>query len=249
MESHTEPALKQDPLGIFGRYLSVWVVLCGGVGVVIGEFVPSVPDALNKATIAQISVPVAVLIWLMVIPMVAQIDLLALKDVWSNKRPVFVTSSINYLVQPFAMYALARLFFNVVFSSVINDSTLEDEYVAGAVILGGSPCTAMVFVWSLLTHGDPAYTLVQVAVNDILIFVFYIPTLMLLLQITDISVPWDTAFLSVVLFMLVPGIIGASLRFWAKRRRDLQWLGRVLAKLQIVSMAALLGTLVLIFTF
>lgn len=249
-EEHGAPsAEKSDPLGWFGRYLTLWVALSGGLGVVVGHFAPSVPRALEKATVSQISLPVAVLIWIMVFPMIAQIDLKSIKAVRRNLIPVGVTSGINYLVQPFTMYALALLFFNVAFSSTINDSELEDEYIAGSVVLGGSPCTAMVFVWSLLCRGDAAYTLVQVAVNDILIFVFYIPTLMLLLQVTKIIVPWDTAFLAVVVFMLVPGAGGYALRTWALRYRSRAWLDRLIGRMQPITGIALILTVLLIFIF
>ena len=240
---------EADPLGCFGRYLSAWVVLTAVAGVLVGYYAPSVPEALDEATVAQISVPVAVLIWIMVFPMLVQIDAGSLRGVWSNLKPVAVTSSINYLVQPFAMYGLARLFFNVVFADVINDKELEDEYVAGSVILGGSPCTAMVFVWSLLVDGDGAYTLVQVAFNDLLIFVFYIPTLMLLLQVTNIRVPWDTAFLSLILFMLIPGLLAMATRYYGLKYHDEAWLQRLVARFKGATIVALLATLFLIFTF
>lgn len=242
-------AERRNPLGVFGRFLSIWVALSCAIGVIIGYFLPTVPKALEKATISHISIPVAFMIWIMVYPMIIQIDLNALRRVRINLKPVAITSMINYLVQPFTMYALSLLFFKVIFKSVINDSDLENEYLAGAVILGGSPCTAMVFVWSFLTRGDPAYTLVQVAVNDILIFVFYIPTLMLLLQVTNISVPWDTAFLSVVLFMFVPGLAAYATRAIALRYRNEQWLERLVEIFKPLTMIALLVTIVLIFIF
>lgn len=225
------------------------MVLCAGLGVLVGHYAPEVPDGLNRATIAQISLPVAILIWLMVFPMLVQIDLLSLRNVRRNLVPLAVTSGINYFIQPFTMYALALLFFKVIFRSVIGSRERQDQYVAGSVILGGSPCTAMVFVWSFLVQGDPAYTLVQVAVNDILIFVFYIPTLMLLLRVTNITVPWDTAFLSVALFMLVPGLVAAAARWYAARYRDSSWLDALVHRLKPVTVVALLATLFLIFTF
>lgn len=227
----------------------MWVVLCAGLGVLVGHFAPAVPEGLDKATVAHISIPVAFLIWIMVFPMLVQVDVSSLRNVRANLVPLVVTSSINYLVQPFTMYALALLFFKVVFAGVIDSRDRQDEYVAGSVILGGSPCTAMVFVWSFLVHGDATYTLVQVAFNDLLIFVFYIPTLMLLLQVTDIVVPWDTAFLSVALFMLVPGAFAAVARWYALRYRDEAWLARQIAGLKPITMVALLATLFLIFTF
>ena len=236
-------------MGCFGRYLSLWVVLSAGLGVIVGHYAPSVPEALDKATISHISVPVAVLIWLMVFPMILKIDLRALRNVRANKVPVAVTSGVNYLIQPFTMYALARLFFEVVFRSTIDDRELEDEYVGGAVILGGSPCTAMVFVWSCLVNGDAAYTLVQVAFNDLLIFVFYIPTMMLLLQATSIPLPWDTAFVAVALFMLVPGLLALAVRWYGLRYHSEAWIQRITEKSKPVTIVALLATLFLIFTF
>eukprot|EP00040_Diaphanoeca_grandis_P007553 m.41366 g.41366 ORF g.41366 m.41366 type:complete len:387 (-) comp18786_c0_seq1:194-1354(-) len=238
-----------NPLGIFGKYLFVWVALAAGVGVLIGYFAPEVPEALKKATIAQVSLPIAVCIWLMVLPMIIEIDLKSIVNVRKNMLPITVTSGINYLIQPFTMYALAVLFFSYAFKDVIGDSELENEYIAGAVVLGGSPCTAMVFVWSLLTNGDPAYTLVQVAFNDLLIFIFYIPTLMLLLQVTNIKVPWETAFFSVALFMLIPGVIGVVVRQCALKYRNQDWLDGLLKRFKPVTMGALVVTVVLIFTF
>lgn len=248
-EGGGEEEEEESPLGVFGKFLSLWVLLCMIVGVLIGHFAPAVPEALNKATVAQISIPIAVLIWLMVYPMLLKIDLKALLSVKKNLKPVLVTSGINYLIQPFTMYGLAMLFFKVAFVRVISDPDLQNEYVAGAVILGGSPCTAMVFVWSFLTQGDAAYTLVQVAVNDILIFVFYIPTLMLLLQVTEIPVPWDTALLSVAIFMVAPGALAIATRWYAMKRRNKQWLYSLVKKFKYVTIVALLGTIVLIFTF
>jgi ACR3 family arsenite transporter len=237
------------PLGVFGRYLTVWVVVAGVLGMLVGYYAPSVTDTLDQATVSQISVPVAILIWLMVYPMVVQVDLAAIRAVRSNLKPLMVTSSINYLVQPFTMYALARLFFDVAFKSTIDDDELRKEYLAGAIILGGSPCTAMVFVWSYLVHGDPAYTLVQVAVNDLLIFVFYIPTLMLLLEVTNIPMPWDTAFLAVALFLVVPGLMAVATQRYAALYRDQAWLDWVVEAFAPVTKVALLGTIFLIFIF
>jgi ACR3 family arsenite transporter len=210
-------------LDCFGRYLTLWVAAMMVLGVLVGYYIPEIPDALEEATVAQISIPIAGLIWIMVYPMALQINWEAIKDVRNNLKPVLITSSVNYLVQPFTMYGLAVLFFRVVFAAEMTDEQ-QDEYIAGSAILGGSPCTAMVFVWSYLTHGDPSYTLIQVIVNDLLIFVFYIPTLMLLLRVTKISIPWDTAFISVALFMVVPGLLAALTQWYAAKYKDQSWL-------------------------
>eukprot|EP00038_Savillea_parva_P008232 m.175528 g.175528 ORF g.175528 m.175528 type:complete len:443 (-) comp14015_c0_seq1:55-1383(-) len=238
-----------DTLGVFGRYLTVWVAVAGVAGAMVGQFANGASDALNKATIAQISIPIAMLIWLMVYPMIVKIEKGNILAVGRNIKPLLVTCGINYLVQPFTMYALARLFFEVVFVNVIDDRDLANDYLRGCIILGGSPCTAMVFVWSALTHGDPAYTLVQVSVNDLLIFVFYIPTMMLLLEVTDIPMPWGTAFLAVALFLIVPGLAAWGTQQFAARRRDKAWLECVVSRFEPVTKAALLGTIFLIFIF
>lgn len=247
----TPPAAAppDDPLGFFGRYLTLWVAIAGGLGVLVGYYAPEVPRALNEVTVAQVSLPIAVFIWLMVFPMLTQIDLLSLRRTRHNLRPLLITTCTNYLIQPFTMYALARFFFDIVFRDVIGNSALASEYLAGAVILGGSPCTAMVFVWSYLVHGDAAYTLVQVVVNDLLIFVLYVPTLMMLLETTDVRLPWDTAFLSVVLFMLVPGLSAMLVRWYAFRYRNEAWLKRVEEIFKPITVIALVGTLFLIFTY
>lgn len=247
-EESEASSTKKEPLGYFGRYLTIWVALCMACGIVIGEYAPSVADALDEATIAQVSIPVAILIWIMVYPMMLQIDLKALKALRHNTQPLLITSGINYLVQPFLMYGWAVLFFNVVYKNVMGKE-LRDEFIAGAVILGGSPCTAMVFIWSALVKGNAAYTLAQVALNDVLIFVFYIPTIMLLLRVTDIQIPWDTAFISVALFMGAPALFAVLTREYALRRRSEEWLSRFARLWEPFSMMALLATVVLIFTF
>ncbi|EDQ91878.1 uncharacterized protein MONBRDRAFT_5977 [Monosiga brevicollis MX1] len=232
----------------FARFLTVWVLLAMAVGVLVGYYVPAIPDALESATVAQISIPIAIFIWIMVYPMLLQIDLTALQRVRYNLKPILVTTGINYLIQPFCMYGLAKLFIDVAFEDVISDQ-LQEEYVTGAVILGGSPCTAMVFVWSALVSGDAAYTLVQVAVNDILIFILYIPTMMLLLQASSIPLPWGTAFLSLALFMCVPGLAALGTRAHARRHGGDALLQRIERVLKPFTMIALIAVLVLIFIF
>ena len=256
---------KSDLLGIFGRYLSLWVLLCMAAGTAIGTIWPEVADTLNEATFSQISLPVAVLLWVMIFPMALSIDYKALKKVRSQPKPIMLTTFLNWVIQPFFMFALALLFFRVIFSSVIDDEEREKEYVAGAVILGGSPCTAMVFVWSALTHGDAAYTLAQVAVNDAVLLVLYAPTLFLLLGATDIHIPYDTIFLSVFLFIVIPFGAAFLTRYWLLNPRSVsgetesereEKLKKGREKLKVLehtfkpfTVVALLLTLLLIFIF
>ncbi len=243
-------AHEESPIGCFARYLTLWVALSMGLGLILSRFAPAVAYGLNKATIAQVSIPVAVFIWLMVFPMMLQIDIAALKKIRYNVKPLLVTSGINYLIQPFSMYAISLLFFRVVYRSVISPE-LANQYIAGAVILGGSPCTAMVFVWSALVKGNAMYTLTQVALNDALIFVFYIPTVMLLLRVTHITIPWSTAFLSVALFMCAPALFGIVAREYGRRTQGDKleaWIRKLMIFFEPISMIALLLTIVAIFT-
>ncbi|MEN6431117.1 MAG: ACR3 family arsenite efflux transporter [Coriobacteriales bacterium] len=236
-------------LSVFERYLSLWVALCIAGGTLIGNTWPPVAEWLSRFTYAQISIPVAVLIWLMIYPMMLQIDFESLKRVGEKKQGLVVTTVTNWLIKPFTMYAIAWFFLNVVFSRWI-PVDLAREYLAGAVLLGAAPCTAMVFVWSYLADGDPAYTLVQVALNDLIILVAYAPIVMFLLGLSDIRVPYDTVILSVVLFVVVPLAAGWISRVRLVRRKGLEWFQNAfLPRLAPVTMIALLATLVIIFIF
>lgn len=248
MTAEASKAVKKR-IGFFERYLSVWVVLCIVAGTLIGNAWPKVATALSKFTYAQISIPVAVLIWLMIYPMMLQIDFASLKRVGEKKQGLVVTTVTNWVIKPFTMYAIAWFFLNVVFSRWI-PVNLAREYLAGAVLLGAAPCTAMVFVWSYLADGDPAYTLVQVAVNDLIILFAYAPIVMFLLGLTDIVVPYDTVALSVVLFVVVPLVAGWISRVQLIKRKGLEWFERTfLPALAPVTITALLATLVIIFIF
>ena len=198
-------------LGIFERYLSVWVALCMVIGTLIGVFAPSVNDALAKATVAEVSLPVAVLVWLMIFPMSLRIDFASIKDIALHPRSLLITVLCNWAFQPFLMFGLAMLFFRVAYSGVLSIDK-QKQYVAGSVILGGSPCTAMVFVWSTLVNGHAAYTLLQVAINDILVMALYVPTLYLLLDLSGVDIPYLTIVLSIIIFVVVPFGMGALLR-------------------------------------
>ena len=203
--------MKNEKAGIsvFQKYLSVWVVLCMVAGVLLGKFLPQIPDFLNQFEYAKVSIPMAILIWLMIYPMMMKVDFRSIKNVGKNPRGLFVTWITNWLIKPFTMYGIASLFFFVLFKGFIAPE-LATEYLSGAVLLGAAPCTAMVFVWSTLTNGDPAYTVVQVATNDLIILVAFVPIVKFLLGVSNVSVPWNTLFLSVVLFVVIP-LLGAFL--------------------------------------
>jgi ACR3 family arsenite transporter len=247
-ELATTAAAAPPAMGVFEKYLTVWVLLCMILGGIIGYFAPSVADGLATAQVADISIPVAILLWCMIFPMLVQIDFAAVLRVREKPGALMLTSAINYLVKPFTMYALAMLFFRVVYVNIL-DKELQDQYIAGCVILAGAPCTAMVFVWSLLMGGDGAYTLMQVAVNDLLMLALYTPTVMLLLGVSSIPLPYATIVIAVVLFIVAPLIISAGIRHFITKYGGLGALDRVIARFKPVTIIALLATLVLIFIF
>src|SRR6478736_2897738 len=240
---HAAPAL-----GTFERYLTVWVALCILAGIVLGRLVPGPFQALGRMTLAEVNIPVAVLIWLMVVPMLLKVDFGALDQVAEQWRGIAVTVGINWLVKPFSMAALGWLFIGFLFRSLLPPAQI-DSYIAGLIILAAAPCTAMVFVWSNLTDGDPNFTLSQVALNDTIMVFAFAPIVGLLLGLSAIVVPWQTLFLSVVLYIVIP-VIAAQL--W---RRSLlahggeKTLAGAMRRLQPVSLVALLATLVLLFGF
>lgn len=236
-------------MSVFERYLTLWVALCIAAGTLIGSRWPGVASWLNRFTVEQISLPVAVLIWLMIYPMMLQIDFASLKRVGEKKQGLVVTTVTNWLIKPFTMFGIAWFFFNVVFKAWITPD-LAEQYLAGAILLGAAPCTAMVFVWSYLADGDPAYTLVQVAVNDLIILVAYVPIVSLLLGVGGVQVPWGTLALSVVLFVVVPLTGGWITRTSLIRRHGETWFKEsFLPKFGPVTIVALLATLVIIFIF
>ncbi len=238
-----------DALGVFGRYLTVWVALAIVAGVALGQLVPAVPETLSRFEYASVSVPVAVLIWAMIFPMMVQVDFGAVVAVRREPAGLLVTTGINWLVKPFTMFAISWLFLIVLFSPFIEES-LGREYLAGAILLGAAPCTAMVFVWSQLTKGDGAYTLVQVAVNDLIMLFAFAPIVMLLLGLSDITVPWDTMLLSVLLYIVVPLAAGIATRTAIIRLKGASWFRDVfLPRLAPVTPVGLLITLVVLFAF
>lgn len=242
---------KQSKQGIafFQKYLTVWVALCMAAGVLIGRFLPSVPQFLGRFEYYQVSVPMAVLIWLMIYPMMLKVDFQSVKNVRRNPRGLFVTWAVNWLIKPFTMYAMASLFFYGVLGGLIAPE-LAKQYLAGAVLLGAAPCTAMVFVWSHLTGGDPAYTVVQVATNDLIILVAFIPIVKFLLGVSNVSVPWGTLILSVILFVVIPLAGGILTRVAVVRSKGTEYFEkRFLHRFDRVTTVGLLLTLVLTFSF
>lgn len=185
-------------IGFFEKYLTIWVAICMVIGILIGVYLPGIPQTLNKFEYASVSIPVAILIWLMIYPMMLKVNFSSIKQVGQNPKGLIITWTTNWLIKPFTMFGIAAFFFYMVFQNLI-PSDLAKDYLAGAVLLGAAPCTAMVFVWSHLTNGNPAYTLVQVATNNLIILVAFVPIVAFLLGISDISIPWMTLLLSVVL--------------------------------------------------
>lgn len=240
---------KSSSIGFFQKYLTVWVVLCMAAGVLIGKFLPQIPDFLSRFEYAKVSIPMAILIWIMIFPMMMKVDFQSIKNVGKNPKGLFVTWIVNWLVKPFTMYALSSLFFFTVFKAFITPE-LASEYLAGAVLLGAAPCTAMVFVWSSLTKGNPAYTVVQVATNDLIILAAFVPIVKFLLGVSNVFVPWNTLILSVVLFVVVPLAGGTLSRFFVTRKKGKDYFENVFVKkFDGATTAGLLLTLVMIFSF
>ena len=240
---------KSSGIGFFERYLTLWVALCMVAGVLIGQFLPGVPAFLGKFEYANVSIPIAILIWLMIYPMMLKVDFQSIRDVGKNPKGLFVTWVTNWLIKPFTMFGIAWLFFFVIFKTLI-PAELAKDYLAGAILLGAAPCTAMVFVWSHLTKGNPAYTVVQVATNDLIILVAFTPIVALLLGISGVKIPWDTLLLSVVLFVVIPLVGGILTRTNVIKRRGLTYFEQsFLPKFNNVTIIGLLLTLVIIFSF
>lgn len=235
-------------MGIFERYLSLWVGLGIVAGVALGSLVPGVFEAIARLEFAHVNLVVAVLIWVMIYPMMVQIDFSAIKNVGKKPKGLMLTLVINWLIKPFTMAALGWLFFRVFFAGWVDPNT-AGEYIAGMILLGVAPCTAMVFVWSQLTKGDPNYTLVQVSVNDIIMVFAFAPIAAFLLGVSDIQVPWQTLLLSVVLYVLLPLLAGVWTRHRLERKGDGTGLEQWLQRLRPWSMLGLLGTVVLLFGF
>lgn len=240
---------KTSGIGFFQKYLTLWVALCMVVGVLIGKFMPVVPEFFGKFEYANVSIPTAILIWVMIYPMMMKVDFQSIKNVGKNPKGLYVTWITNWVIKPFTMYAIALFFLFVVFKSFITPE-LATEYLAGAVLLGAAPCTAMVFVWSTLTKGNPAYTVVQVATNDLIILIAFIPIVKFLLGVSNVSVPWDTLVLSVVLFVVIPLLGGIITRVNVIKNKGLEYFeNEFLPRFDGVTTAGLLLMLILLFSF
>jgi arsenite transporter len=236
-------------ISTFAKYLSLWVLLCIAAGILIGRFLPGIPAFLGKFEYAKVSIPVAILIWLMIYPMMLKVDFTSIKNAGKKPKGLIVTLAVNWLIKPFTMYAIAWFFLKVVFKTLITGD-LSTQYLAGAVLLGAAPCTAMVFVWSYLSDGDAGYTVVQVAVNDLVILFAFTPIVAFLLGVSDVRVPWDTLIMSVVLFVVIPLGLGALTRALLIPRRGKEWFEGVFTKkFDGITEAGLLLTLVILFAF
>ena len=235
-------------MGIFERYLSVWVGLGIIAGVILGYALPDVFSVIATWEYAHVNILIAVLIWLMVYPMMVQVDFSSIKDVGKKPKGLALTLVINWLIKPFTMAALGWLFFKVFFASLVDPQT-ANEYIAGMILLGVAPCTAMVFVWSQMTKGDANYTLVQVSVNDVIMIFAFAPITAFLLGMTDITIPWETLLLSVVLYVLLPLIAGIITRKALDKKDDHHKLDNFLNKVKPWSIVGLISTVVLLFGF
>lgn len=239
----------EKKISFFNQYLSLWVILCIGIGIVIGKYLPAIPNALNQFEYAHISIPIAILLWLMIFPMMLKIDFQSIKYVKKHPRGLLVTCVTNWLIKPFTMFIIAWFFFFVVFKHFI-PPTIANEYLSGAVLLGAAPCTAMVFVWSYLVNGNAGYTLVQVAINDLIILVAYAPIVALLLGVSGVTVPWMTLLMSIVLFVVIPLLMGVVTRRVVVNKKGSDYFNnRFLNKFHNMTEIGLLLTLIILFSF
>ncbi|GET25093.1 ACR3 family arsenite efflux transporter [Prolixibacter sp. NT017] len=240
---------EKKRIGFFEKYLTLWVALCIAGGIAIGRFAGDSIQFLSKMELFHVNIPVAVLIWLMIYPMMLQIDFSSLKKVGKRPKGLILTLVVNWLIKPFTMAFFAWIFFSKLYSAFINPD-MAGEYIAGAILLGAAPCTAMVFVWSYLTDGDPNYTLVQVSVNDLIILVAFVPIVGLLLGITNVHIPYNTLIASILIFVVIPLAAGYTTNKRLIRRKGEEWFKTVfLPRFKPVSIVALLSTLVLLFAF
>ncbi len=236
-------------MGFFEKYLTLWVAICIITGIVIGHFAGDGIQILSDFEIYRVNIPVAILIWLMIYPMMLQVDFSSIKNVGKRPKGIILTLIVNWLIKPFTMAFFAWIFFSKLYTAFIMPEQ-AGEYIAGAILLGAAPCTAMVFVWSYLSDGDPNYTLVQVSVNDLIILVAFIPIVGLLLGITNITIPYDTLVASIVVFVVIPLLAGYITHKTLIKRKGEEWFKHVfLPKFKPVSIIALLSTLVLLFAF
>ena len=242
--------MKQEKtLSVFDRYLSLFVILCMILGAYLGIKFPSAVNVLSKWSVAQVSIPIAIVLWIMIFPMMVQIDFDRLKEIRNSPTALWITLVVNWLIKPFSMYLIAVLFFRFVFGRFISPDVAQG-YIAGAVLLGAAPCTAMVFVWSFLSGGDPNYTLVQVAVNDLVVILAYAPIVKFLLNLNKMVVPYSTVFFSVIIYVVIPVTLGYLFRKWALKNKGEEWLENVFVRdMKNITIIGLLLTLIVIFMF
>ncbi len=236
-------------INVFAKYLTIWVLICIVLGVFIGEILPAVPKFIGKLEYFNVSIPVAILIWIMIYPMMLKVDFISIKNAWNRPKGIIITLVVNWLIKPFTMYLIAYVFFKILFRPFFTDF-LSTEYLAGAVLLGAAPCTAMVFVWSYLSDGDPGYTVIQVAINDLIILIAFTPIVGFLLGISKVSIPLETLFLSVILFVVIPLLFGFLTRVILIKKRGLDWFNNVFCnRFSGITEIGLLLTLIIIFSF
>jgi len=235
-------------MSLFERYLSIWVAICIFIGVILGNLLPNIFSFIAELELAHVNLVVAVFIWVMIYPMMVQVDFSSIKEVSNKPKGLVLTFVINWMIKPFTMAALGWLFFKVLFVNWV-DPQSATEYIAGMILLGVAPCTAMVFVWSQLTKGDPNYTLVQVSINDIIMIFAFAPLAAFLLGVSDIEVPWITLLLSVLLYVILPLVGGIYTRYKLERRKNLNDLQQFLVKVKPWSILGLLSTVILLFGF
>ena len=237
-----------EGLGFFEKYLSIWVILCIILGISIGKFIPIFPKLLSNLEYAHVSIPVAILIWLMIYPMMIRIDFASIVNSTKKPKGLIITWVVNWVIKPFTMYFFAILFLKIIFSNYISID-LQNQYLAGAVFLGAAPCTAMVFVWSFLSKGNAGYTLVQVATNDLIILIAYVPIVSFLLGISGLSIPYETLALSVILFVVIPLTSGYLTRRLIMKKKGEEALDDLLNKFGKITIIGLLLTLIILFSF
>lgn len=235
-------------MGVFERFLTLWVGLCIIAGVALGYFAPNVFHWFASLKIAHVNIPVAIFIWVMIYPMMIQVDFSSINDIGKKPKGLVLTLVVNWLIKPFTMALLGWLFFRILFADLVDPQTAS-EYIAGMILLGVAPCTAMVFVWSHLTKGDANYTLVQVSVNDVIMIFAFAPIAAFLLGISDVTVPWNTLLLSVVLYVVIPLVAGVLTRKALDTKQDHSKLNSFIHTLKPISIAGLLATVVLLFGF
>lgn len=241
--------IKKQDISFFERNLTLWVIICMVIGVLVGKYLEFIPKSLGKMEFYNVSIPTTILLWIMIFPMMLKIDFKSIKDVRKNPKGLFITWIANWIIKPLTMYGFSYLFFFIIYSKFI-DASLAQEYLAGAVLLGAAPCTAMVFVWSKLTKGNGAYTLVQVATNDLIILIAYVPIVSFLLKIGNISIPWETLFLSIILFIVVPLVASVLTRSRLIKSRGIKYLeDKFIPSFDRYTILGLLLTLIIIFSF